>query len=375
MDTEFFRSNGTVQCTTRIQNIRTMALGVFIITQEVRVGLISLTVIMSLISLLFLVSSLVIFIASGRKFFSHDINILHFNNTLSLLIALISVAFFPLPMYYSVFEPICIPVKFFLHFLWTNVFLSSLSIAISVFYAIWIVSINRTAKKLSIFLIPIGWGVSLVWAAAWTTYRSITGDFSMLYCFFSDKTNFEFPWVILAPMIAILLINTALLIASLFKVWLVLRKQSSQQGELKRLRKVVISGILLIPALGLPFITLLVIQMYEAPEGINKLELNILAFICIMLINSPIGIIHFILITCQLGETIIRKYCCCCRKVTAAQIAHSLHLNIARPKPKQKNHETVYEHSTVQQTPDTIPDSVPSNDSAVFSDDSTQAVI
>ena len=63
-------------------------------------------------------------------------------------------------------------------------FLSSLSVAISVFYTIWIVSINHTAKKLSIFLIPIGWIVSLLLAAAWTAYRSINGDFSMLYCFF-----------------------------------------------------------------------------------------------------------------------------------------------------------------------------------------------
>ena len=181
-------------------------------------------------------------------------------------------------------------------------------------------------------------------------------------------------------MIVILLINTALLIASLFKVWLVLGKQSSQQGELRRLRKVVISGILLIPALGLPFISFLVIRLYAAPEGTNRAELNVFALMITILFNSPIGIIHFMLITCQIRESIIRKYwCCCCCRITPAQIAkslHSLHFNIVRPKHKQRNHKILFEESTFHQiSDDTIPDSVPSNDSAGYSNDSTQAVI
>ena len=148
-------------------------------------------------------------------------------------------------------------------------------------YTIWIVSITRNAKKLSIFLIPIGWVVSLLWAGVWTPGHFLNSKSWMYGCFFSFNSQFQIPWETLGPMIAILLINTALLIASLFKVWLVLRKQSSQQGELKRLRKVVISGILLIPALGLPFISFLVIRLYEAPDGINKLEQNVLAFLSI----------------------------------------------------------------------------------------------
>ena len=116
----------TIQCTITIQNLRTIALGIFIIPIEIRTSLISFCVIISVISFFLLLSSLIIFIASGKKFFSHDINILHFNNTLSLLLALLSIAFLPLPVYYPVFRPICIPVKIFLHFLWMNVFLSSL---------------------------------------------------------------------------------------------------------------------------------------------------------------------------------------------------------------------------------------------------------
>ena len=274
-------------------------------------------------------------------------------------------------------ESSCIAASFFLHFLWMNVFLSSLSIAIVVFYSVWIVSSNRTAKKLSKYLIPIGWVVSLLLPGIWALVGYFRGEDSII-CITSNRIFLRFDWPILVPMIAILLINTALLIASLFKVWLVLRKQSSQQGELKRLRKVAISGILLMPALGLPSIALFSLLLHitlNKELGINR---EFFAFIIIILLNSPIGIIHFILITCQIRESVIRKcWCCCCCRITSAKIAqslHSLHLNIVRPKPKPKNHKTHIEESTIQQIPiDTIPNSVPSNDSAVFSVDSTQA--
>ena len=200
---------------------------------------------------------------------------------------------------------------------------------------IWIVSIKHTTKKLSKYLIPIGWGVSLLWALLWTIIRSINGDPSILIVLFSTGVNFGIPWSSFGPMAAIILINIALLIASLFKVWLAIGIQSSQQGELKSLRKVVISGILLIPALGLPFLSLIPLQFKWD-------EHKILAFLIVFLINSPIGIIQFILITCQLRETIIRKHCYCCCRITAAQVAPSPHLNIIIPKPKQKNHQTVY---------------------------------
>ena len=143
-------------------------------------------------------------------------------------------------------------------------FLSSLSIAISVFYPIWIVSINRTGKELSKYLIPIGWIISLVWAGVWTAYRSV----------FGDSLQFQVPWTTLVP--------TALLMASLCKVWLVLKKQRSQQGELKRLRKVVVRGILLIPSLGLIFLSFLALQLYGAPKEMNSYEQNILAFLFIL---------------------------------------------------------------------------------------------
>ena len=349
-------SNQTIKCTTNIQNITTITIGKHsekdkLIFADVRISLVILLFGISLISLLFLLSSVVIFIVSGKNFFSHDINILHFNNTLSLFLGVISFPLINIP--YS-FDIACVPISCLIQFLGTNVFVSSLSIAIVVFYSTWIVNINHTARKLSFFLIPIGWGVSLLWALACASYEYIKGYSFDIQCRVPDNLRFQLPWTSLAPVIVIILINTALLILSLGKVWLVLRKHS-QKGELKRLYRVVNSGILLIPALGIPFISLIVIQLYEAPEGVDKTENNELAFLIILLINSPIGIVHFILITCQIQETVIRRSCCC-HRMTPTQIAHSLHLNIVRPPhPKKKTISTIIENSSVQQIPvDTI---------------------
>ena len=70
-------------------------------------------------------------------------------------------------------------------------------------------------------------------------------------------------------MIAILQITTLLLILSFVKVWLALRKQNSQEGELKRLRRVVIGAILLVPALDLPFISIIALQLNDASNYDN----------------------------------------------------------------------------------------------------------
>ena len=294
-----------------------------------------------LVSVFLLLSSLVIFVVSGKKFFSHDINILHFNNTLSLFLAIVSLPIIYPVVYMDKTTPGCYAISFILQFLWTNVLLSVLSIAIVVFYTIWIVSINHTARKLYKYLIPIGWGVSLLWAAIATVYRILTVSTcdSEFRCFFNGSYKFDLGWPFLFPGIIILLINATLLILSLVRIWSVLRKQNNQKGELKKLRRVAIGGILLIPAIGLsfPFISLITIEFIDSPENDNRVGLSIyvLTNFIIILINSPIGIVHFLLITCQIKETILRKYCCCCyRRMTPAQIAHSLHLNVARKSPK-----------------------------------------
>ena len=212
------------------------------------------------ISVLFLLSSVVIFIISGKQFFSHDINVLHFNLTLILLLAIIS-----LPLFILGIESLnwCLAVTFLLLFLWTNVFVSSLSIAILVFYSIWIVSIQHTARKLYKYLIPIGWCISFFWAVAWLVYdiRQDPCDSQSKKCTLLYDTNFRIGWAFIAPMTGILLINIVLLILSLIKIWFALKRQSSYEGEFKRLRKVAIGGIFLIPALGLSFISVLVISI------------------------------------------------------------------------------------------------------------------
>ena len=172
--------------------------------------------------MLFLSSSVVIFIISGKQFFSHDINVLHFKLTLSLFLAIISLPFFMLA-----YESLdwCLTVTFLLLFLSTNVFIPSLSIAILIFYSIWIVSIKCTARKLYKYLIPIGWCISFFW-----TIGRLVDDIhqdpcesQLKKCTLISDTNFPIGWAFIAPMTGILLINIILLILSLIKIGLHLR--------------------------------------------------------------------------------------------------------------------------------------------------------
>ena len=172
-------------------------------------------------------------------------------------------------------------------------------------------------------------------------------------------------------MTGILLINTVLLILSLIKIWFVLKRQNSHEGEFKRLWKVAIGGILLIPALGLSFISIGVISMVAIEIVRENKELNNALLIpIIILINFVIGIVHFILITCQIKETVLRKCCCYCKnrcfKKTVPQLAHSLHLNVVRrnPRTKQQTNETVIQ-GPVSTNDDVIQGPVSINDDVI----------
>ena len=362
METFFCPTNRTIRCTTELQNIGTYSVNTsyFSPLSEVfddnfiegvlsNINFVSSIGIILFISVLFLLSSVVIFIFSGKEFFSHDINILHFYNTIALFLAIICAPLLIPGLTFFKKTPKCITLSLFLHFLWTNVFLSSLSIAIVVFYSIWIVSIKHTARKLYKFLIPIGWFISLLWASMTIVikYFNVSYCESENRCLLKTPFKLDIGWEFLGIMIAILIVNTIILLLSLFKIWLVLKRKSIQGGELKRLRKVAISGILLIPSLSLPFISFIGIELSSAPTYYNAKNLqNYLPIILsVFLINSPIGIIHFIVITCQIKETIFRRYCCK-HRITPARVARSLRLNIIRKKLSNKARNTEKKSTT-----------------------------
>ena len=142
--------------------------------------------------------------------------------------------------------------------------ISSISIAVVVFYSIWIASIKHPAKKLSIYFIPIGWSVSLLWALVWLTYGRLTDEYMQAdlrnelteddckySCFLSTQNYLILTFLI--PIYVILLLNGSILIVCLFKIRLALKVKNSSESELKILRRVSIGAILLIPALSLPF--------------------------------------------------------------------------------------------------------------------------
>ena len=266
------------------------------------------------ISLLFLLISLVVFIISGKLFFSVDVNILHFNYTLVLILALVCFIF-GIELAKNV-SWLCISIAFLLHFLWTNVFMSSLSIAIRVSYSIWVVGLKHRARNLSQYLIPISWCVSFVWAIIWLIYGLLldgyidSGIEDDNQCEINEMSNksdcfigaeSDLIWTFLTPLFAILLINSTLLILSLYKIRLALKRQDESEGELKRLRKVARGGVSLVPALGLFFIFSLPLAFSELYKDVILLY-TAFEFIFIIFV-APIGILHFIFITCQLQES------------------------------------------------------------------------
>ena len=312
------------------------------------------------ISLLFLLTSVIIFMLSGKRFFSPDINKLHFNHALSLFLAVGCFLF----LVRSVWEHpwLCSIVAFLLHFLWTNVFISSLSIAILVFYSIWIVNIQHTARRLYKYLIPIGWCVSFLWAVVWLVYGKLTRNYLDINvqiettdenceysCFLSSKKHLI--WSFLAPIYAILVVNALLLFLCLYKIRLALRNRNNYESELSRLRRVSIGAILLIPALGLPFIVsiLLSFDLHTVFEWVFVLS------------NAPVGIVHFLLITYQIPEAKIPKYCRSTKSqqqttsmtdsTTAKDTLNrkpSLHFNVVHLLTKNNKDATVYGNDSVE---------------------------
>ena len=325
-----------------------------------RAMLIIISYILLTISLLFLLISMVIFIISGKRFFSRDINILHFNHTLTLLLALGCFIF--LVQSASKVRNLCMVIAFLLHFLWTNVFMSSFSIAILVFYSIWVVGIKHEARNLSPLLIPIGWCVSLIWAAACLIYGiTINGYIDSKYegdeyfCFLSTKNNLI--WWFLVPIYVILLVNTSVLVLCLYKIRLVLKSKNRSEKEFSILFKVSIGGILLVPALGLPFIFALPLSFSQFNPSYTLHTVFEWAYI---LSNAPIGLVHFILITYQIPEARIPRYCRSNKSqlhttsVTDSIIARdnpnrirSLHFNLKRPSDQFEN-TTVYGNDWVE---------------------------
>ena len=266
-------------------------------------------------SLLFLSASMVIFILSWKIFFKNDISILHFNHTLALFLAL---ACFMLGIDSVTSVPVlCTGVAFILHFLWTNVFMASLCVAVVVFYNAWLVGLHAR-KNMSPYLVPISWAISFIWALIWFIYAIATGvEYTPEYtdsengtklinfersCFLSF-TN-EIIWIFFAPVLFLISVNMVILLLTMIRLRRVAKVPGNNGEELQKLRQAVCGGLLLVPVLSLPFIVSLPLvfsRFYEA----NRLDLLIQIFEWVFIIvNCPVGVYHFLTITMQRKEVV-----------------------------------------------------------------------
>ena len=263
------------------------------------------------ISLLFLLASIITFSVSWKNVFRIDINVMNFNHTIALFLAIL-VSIFGTELF-SKHSVVCHILAFLGHFLWTNVFLSSLSISTLVFYSIWIVGIKHLARKLSPFLIPIAWSISLVWALIWLAY-GITSDK------YIDKTSNEncqescilstqskLVYALIVPVMVILMVNMLILFLNLFRIRQVFKRNDKSETELMRLRKVAFGGLLLVPSLGLPF--LLSVPLTFSHLFTNQIPLYLFFQWTSLIATTTIGIMHFFLVTYQTPEVKLLPSC------------------------------------------------------------------
>ena len=301
------------------------------------------------ISLLFLLASIITFLVYWKKIFKTDINVMNFNYSIALFLAIL-VSIFGTELF-SKHRVVCHVLAFLGHFFWTNVFLSSLSISILMFYSIWIVGIKHLARKLSPFLIPSSWSISLVWALIWLVYgivndnyinRTFNDSYCEEPCTLSTRSNLIYALIV--PVISILTLNLFLLFLNLFRIRQVFKNSNKSENELVRLRRVAFGGLLLVPSLGLPFvlsIPLTFSKLYKDDTTIYLIFqwMNVLS-------TATIGIIHFFLVTYQTPEVRLRS---CTHSKGSKKLITSvtsmpstnqepvpLKFNVVRKKPKGK---------------------------------------
>ena len=263
------------------------------------------------ISLLFLLVSIITFSVSWKKIFRIDINVMNFNHTIALFLA-IFVSIFGTELF-SKHPVVCHILAFLGHFLWTNVFLSSLSISFLVFYSIWVVGIKHFAKKLSPFLIPISWSISLVWALIWLVYGIVSDSYinktlnenCQESCILSTQSKLIYALIV--PVIVILMVNVFFLFLNLFRIRQVFKRSDKSDSELVRLRKVALGGLLLVPSLGLPF--LLSVPLTFSHLYTDQIPLFLFFQWTNLIATATIGIIHFLLVTHQTPEVKLLPSC------------------------------------------------------------------
>ena len=304
------------------------------------------------ISLLFLIASIITFIFSWKQVFRIDINVLNFNHSIALSLAIL-VSIFGAELF-SKHRIVCHGVAFLNHFLWTNVFLSSLSISILVFYSIWIVGLKHIARKLSPYLITISWTISCIWALACLAFGIVNNNYINTNTDDSSECNepcilstqSQLIYALIVPVIVIIAINLFILLLNLLRIRQVFKNKDRSEKELVRLRRVALGGLLLVPSLGLPFLLSIPLSFSDLYK--HHIQLYLFFQWANLLSTATIGILHFLLVTYQTPEVRLPNWI---RTRRGKQIATSvtsvtstlplfnqkptpLKLNVVRKKPK-----------------------------------------
>ena len=327
--TTTIRSNNNVECVT--EHLTPFALLSSTSICEVKVADVDKALLQTAsytllsVSLLFLIASIITFIFSWKQVFRIDINVLNFNHSIALSLAIL-VSIFGAELF-SKHRIVCHGVAFFWHLLWTSVFLSSLSISILVFYSIWIVGIKHLARKLSPYLITFSWTISGLWALMCLGYGIIKDEYinkisndsycEEVPCILSTQSKLIYALIV--PVTSILAVNLFILFLNLLRIRQVFKNKDRSEKELVRLRKVAFGGLLLVPSLGIPF--LLSIPLSFSYLYKHHIQLYLFFQWANLLSTATIGILHFILVTYQTPEVRLPNWI---RSKRSKQIATSV---------------------------------------------------
>ena len=287
-------TNGRILC--RTSHLTSFAVLEMLLRTE-NIALRVIAYILLALSLIALCISLVLFILSWRRFFDVEMNRMFFNYALALLLG---IATFIFGVNLGVLDNIfCIIVTLLMSYFWLAVFTWGLAIAILITYMVTFGLIKR--RKIFWPLFAFAWVFPLPIVLITFIYGMVLGDYARRdeQCFLT----LAYIWSLIGPIFVIIVLNSICYVIVIVRMIMV----SVDKVNSSILKRALLSGVILLPVLGVPWIVIL-IDFIFAQYGITS---AVFEWVFLILIG-PSGIIFLIVFTLlnkTVQETLRGKIC------------------------------------------------------------------
>ena len=282
------------------------------------------------LSLIALVISLILFIVCKKSFFKEELNRMYFNYAVALTLAVTTLIF---GVNIGVLnEVLCIIISIWFHYTWLALFSWSLAIAILITYML---TFAVKSKKIFWLLFALAWLLPLPIVIITLIFGVFRGDYVRRdeNCFLS----LEYLWSLLAPILVIIILNTIAYVVCIIRIIMFsINKVASDISP--NLKQALISGIILLPVLGVPWIVILlnfIIAQFTPDSPV---------FVWVfLLLNGPVGVVFFAVYTLPnkavqhtIWTKILRKDTELPRR-TKVEEKHDIPLEQVQPKPRTRD--------------------------------------